>query len=214
MKKKVDYTVYLVTDRKILGQRDLYTAVNEAVQGGVTLVQLREKDQSARLFYEEAMEMKKMLVTYQVSLIINDRVDIALAVDADGVHIGQSDLPVRVVRAMIGADKILGVSATTVQEALRAEQDGADYIGVGAMFPTPTKTDAIVVSIATLKEIRKAVQIPIVLIGGIGSESIKQFPGECFDGAAVVSDILGKKDIRKAAEKMYQAVERCRNSQQ
>lgn len=207
MKNKIDYTLYLVTDQKVLGEKNLYDSICKAVEGGVTIVQLREKDMDTCEFYAEALHIRQLLQTKQIPLIINDRVDVALAVDADGVHVGQSDLPAAVVRKMIGAHKILGVSVSTVKEAVQAERDGADYIGVGAMFPTATKTDAKIVSLSDLKAIRSAVHIPIVLIGGIGSQTIGQFPREFFDGAAVVSDILGKMNVKKAAEEIISAIQ-------
>lgn len=177
----------------------LEEAVEQAVQGGCTVVQLREKDCTSLEFYETARSIKKITDRYGVPLIINDRVDIALAVDADGVHVGQSDLPASVVRRILGPDKIIGVSAGTLAEALQAEAEGADYLGVGAMYATSTKEDADVTTIEELKEIRKAVGIPIVVIGGINKNTLENFKGYGINGLAVVSAVIAADDIKAAA---------------
>lgn len=200
MKKSgIDYTLYLCTDRGLMSTETLEEAVEQAIQGGCTVVQLREKDCTSLEFYENAKKIKEITDRYSVPLIINDRVDIALAVDADGVHVGQSDLPVSVVRGIIGPDKIIGVSAGTLAEALQAEADGADYLGVGAMYATSTKEDADVTTIEELKAIRGAVQIPIVVIGGINKNTLENFKGYGIDGLAVVSAVIAAKDIKAAA---------------
>lgn len=202
MKREIDYTLYLCTDRSLMSADTLEEAVEEAIQGGCTLVQLREKDCSSLDFYRTALSVKKVTDRYGVPLIVNDRADIALAVGADGVHAGQSDLPCEVLRRMLGRDGVIGISAATVEEAVRAQEDGADYIGVGAMFPTGTKTDAELVSMETLAEIRRAVTIPIVVIGGIGPGNASLFCGAGVDGLAVISAILSKPDIRAAAREL------------
>lgn len=207
MKRDVDYRLYLVTDRSLMSTETLEEAVEEAVKGGCTLVQLREKEASSMEFYETALRVKKLTERYGVPLIINDRVDIALAAGVDGVHVGQSDLPAPIVRRILGEDKILGVSAATVEEAKRAESDGADYIGVGAMYATGTKTDTRPVSLETLRAIRAAVKIPIVVIGGINLPRIPDFKGTGIDGLAVVSAIIAKKDIKGAARELKAAFE-------
>lgn len=201
MKIKINYSLYLVTDRDILKSRDLCQAVEEAILGGATLVQLREKDVSSLEFYKIAIEVKKVTDKHDVPLIINDRLDVAQAVDAAGVHLGQSDFPCEVARKLIGKDKILGISAATLEEALKAQEDGADYIGVGAMFPTDTKLDARAVSIEMLKNIKQAVDIPVVAIGGINENNFKSLEETGIDGMAIISAILGKSDIREAALK-------------
>lgn len=198
-KSKINYTLYLVTDRYLLSNINLEEAVEQAIQGGVTLVQLREKDISTLEFYNIARKVKEITDRYTIPLIINDRLDIALSVDAAGLHVGQRDLPVKIARRLLGEDKILGVSAATLQEALKAEEDGADYIGTGAVFTTGTKKDARYVSIQQLKEITSRVQIPVVAIGGINGDNIGMLEGAGIKGAAVVSAIMGKEDIRKAA---------------
>lgn len=205
MKNKIDYTLYLCTDRDLMSTDTIEESVEQAVKGGCTVVQLREKHCSSKEFYELAVRVKEITDRYHVPLIINDRVDIALAVDAAGVHIGQSDLPASVVRNIIGKDKILGVSAARREEALKAVEDGADYLGVGAMFATNTKTDARPVTMEELKGIRAAVSIPIVVIGGINMNTLERFKGTGIDGLAVVSAIIAEKDIEAAARNMYQA---------
>ncbi|KAE9631352.1 thiamine phosphate synthase [Defluviitalea raffinosedens] len=199
MKNNVDYKLYLVTDRDILAGRNLESAVEEAIQGGVTLVQLREKDITSLEFYNMALRIKRITSQYNIPLIINDRLDIALAVDAEGVHLGQRDIPCVIARKIIGENKIVGVSASTLEEAKKAEKDGADYIGVGAVFPTSTKQDARDVSVDLLKEIKQSVAIPVVAIGGINEDNVSLLKDTNIDGIAVVSAILGKKDIKSAA---------------
>ena len=164
----------------------------------------REKDCSSREFYETALRIKKITDAYEVPLLINDRVDIALAVDADGVHVGQSDLPVSVARKILGKDKIIGVSARNVAQAQEAEQNGADYLGVGAMYATGTKKDAKVTSREELLKIREAVKIPIVVIGGINQKTLSNFKGIGINGLAVVSAVIAAKDIKAAAAEMVQ----------
>ncbi|MCI5726460.1 MAG: thiamine phosphate synthase [Clostridium sp.] len=199
MKNKIDYTLYLCTDRGLMSTETVEESVELAIKGGCTVVQLREKDCSSLDFYNIALNVKKITDEYNVPLIINDRIDIALAVDAAGVHIGQSDLPASIVRKIIGNDKIIGVSAATVEEAVRAKNDGADYLGIGAMYTTNTKKDTRPVTIETLKEIRKAVNIPLVVIGGINKHTVPDFKGTDIDGIAVISAIIAEKDIEQAA---------------
>jgi thiamine-phosphate pyrophosphorylase len=206
MKNKIDYKLYLVTDRDVLKGRDIYSAVEEAINGGVTLVQLREKDVTSLEFYNIALKIKDITDRYNVPLIINDRLDIALAIDAAGLHVGQNDMPADVARRLLGEDKILGVSAATLEEAKKAEEDGADYIGVGAMFSTSTKLDARVVSVNTLKDIKENISIPVVAIGGIKENNIALLKPANIDGIAVVSDILGKEDIKSAAERLKRMI--------
>ncbi|MDE6189691.1 MAG: thiamine phosphate synthase [Clostridia bacterium] len=180
--------------------------VEKALKGGVGLVQLREKDCSSKEFYNIALSVKRVTDSYGVPLIINDRVDIALAVGAAGVHVGQSDIPCERVREIVGDDMIIGVSAATVDEAIKAERDGADYIGVGAMYSTSTKSNTRSVSIERLKEIRKAVRIPIVAIGGINKQRVGDFKGTDIDGIAVVSAIVAQDDVESAARELKNAV--------
>lgn len=207
MKIDVNYRLYLVTDRDMLKNVDLYTAVEEAIKGGVTLVQLREKDITTQDFYKTAVEIKKVTDKYNVPLIINDRMDIALAVNAAGLHVGQDDMPCHIARKLLGNDRILGVSARTLEEAIKAEKDGADYIGVGAVFPTSTKGDAKAVSIELLKKIKESVSIPVVAIGGINEKNASLLKPANIDGISVISGILGKEDIRGAAETLKEIME-------
>jgi len=198
MKAKIDYSIYLVTDRDLMSTETLEEAVEQAIIGGCTLVQLREKDCSSLDFYNNAVKVKGITDKYNVPLLINDRLDIALAIDAAGVHVGQSDLPATVVRKIIGEDKIIGVSTGSLEQALKAQKDGADYIGVGAMYATGTKKDANSTSMEELKKIRENVSLPIVVIGGINKERIKDFEGMGIDGLAIVSAIIAQKDIAEA----------------
>ncbi|AFQ43738.1 thiamine phosphate synthase [Desulfosporosinus meridiei] len=205
-KPKIDYSLYLVTDRKTLGTRDLAVCVEKAIQGGVTLVQLREKSVSSKEFLELAQRVKEITTHYEIPLIINDRLDIALAVDAEGLHIGQDDLPMIKARELFGKDKIIGVSASTLEEALLAQQQGADYLGVGAIFNTPTKADAPEVSLEQLSQIKNSVSIPIVAIGGINLSNLKQVIGTGIDGVSVVSAILAQEDILLAAKQFREFI--------
>lgn len=202
MKPEINYSIYLVTDSELMSTETIPQAVEQAVKGGCTLVQLREKKLSSLDFYTSALKVKEITDHYNIPLIINDRVDIALAVDAAGVHVGQSDLPAKVVRSIIGNNKILGISASGLTEAVQAEKDGADYLGVGAMFATGTKTDAELVSMEILKDIKRTTSLPIVVIGGISKDTIPLFTGTGIDGIAVVSAIISEKDIYMAASNL------------
>ena len=198
--------LYAVTDRHWLAGRTLAEVVRESLEGGVTFLQLREKELDDGQFYEEAVELQKMAKEYGVPFVINDNVDIALRMDADGVHVGQSDMEAGDVRALLGPDKILGVSAQTVEQALLAEKRGADYLGVGAVFPTGSKDDADDVSFETLKAICDAVSIPVVAIGGITLGNTPELAGSGICGIAVISAIYAQKDIKKAAAELKEAV--------
>jgi thiamine-phosphate pyrophosphorylase len=202
----VDYTLYLVTDRDILGDRDLFTAVEEALKGGVTMLQLREKTASSRDFYQLAVRMKELAAAYQVPLIINDRLDIALAADAGGLHVGQDDLPVAVARRILGPGKILGYSVSTVEEAIYGEQNGADYLGASPVYATGSKVDAgSPIGIDGLRQIKQSVAIPVVGIGGIGEANILDVKRAGVDGASVISAIMGSRDLKRAASALIAA---------
>ena len=196
---KPDYSLYLVTDRMLMSTKTLGEAVEQAVIGGCTMVQIREKEILSLDFYVLASEMKKITDRYGIPLIINDRIDIAMAVGAAGVHIGQKDIPADIARKVIGKDMLLGVSAVSAAEAVNAAKAGADYLGVGAMFPTGTKPDAGFVSMEELGRIRKAVDIPIVVIGGISKENAMLFQPMGIDGLAVVSAVIAQPNIKKSA---------------
>ncbi|GAB6154215.1 thiamine phosphate synthase [Desulfosporosinus burensis] len=205
-KVKVDYTLYLVTDRKLLGERDLAQSIELAIQGGVTLVQLREKSLSTKDFLQLAIKVKEITSRYQIPLIINDRLDIALAVDAEGLHVGQEDLPMLKARELFGPNRIIGVSASTLEEAILAQRQGADYLGVGAVFSTSTKTDAPEVSLGQLELIRKTVSIPVVAIGGINLTNLKRVMATGIEGVSVVSAILAEEDIRMASKQLKELI--------
>ena len=200
--KKIDYSLYLVADTSFMTLETAEKKVTEAIEGGVTIVQLRAKNISAAEFYNMALKIKMVTGYYNVPLIINDRVDIAIAADADGVHTGQEDLPAGEVRKLIGMNKIMGISVSNISEAEKAERESADYLGAGAIFPTDTKLDVKYVSLGELGEIKKKVQIPVVAIGGINAENAGQLFGAGADGIAVVSAILGEKNIKEAALKL------------
>lgn len=197
-----DLLVYAVTDRSWLNGESLYSQVEKALKGGATFIQLREKELDEEHFLEEAIEIKELCKQYHVPFVINDNVDIACKIDADGVHVGQSDMEAWSVREKLGPDKIIGVSAQTVEQALLAESCGADYLGVGAVFPTGTKLDAAEVGYEILKAICDSVHIPVVAIGGITSNNIIKLKGSGASGVAVVSAIFASKDIEAATKEL------------
>ncbi len=200
--------LYAVTDRAWLNGRTLVHDVEEALKGGATMLQLREKDLDYDAFLAEAHEIKELCKQHRVPFIVNDNVDIALACDADGAHVGQSDMEALKVRERLGPNKIIGVSAQTVEQAILAEKSGADYIGVGAVFTTSTKKDADFVPYDELKAICAAVSIPVVAIGGIYADNIDSLAGSGIDGVAVVSAIFAEKDIKAATERLRGLVEK------
>lgn len=197
--------LYAVTDRHWLGDRTLYDVVRESLEGGVTFLQLREKDLDEGTFFDEAVKLQAMAKDYGVPFVINDNVDIAIKMNADGVHVGQHDMEAGDVRALIGPDKILGVSAQTVDQAVFAEKRGADYLGVGAVFPTGSKDDADDVSFETLKDICRAVSIPVVAIGGITLENTPELAGSGICGIAVISAIYARDNIKEASAALRKA---------
>ena len=209
MKDKLEKSLllYAVTDRHWLEGRTLEDVVRESLEGGVTFLQLREKDLDEESFFEEAVRLKVLAGEYGVPFVVNDNVDIALRADADGVHVGQSDMEAGDVRVLIGPHRILGVSAQTVEQALLAEKRGADYLGVGAVFPTGSKDDADDVSFETLKAICEAVKIPVIAIGGITQKNVPCLAGSGICGIAVISAIYGQKDICKAAASLKKITE-------
>lgn len=196
--RKEDLLLYAVTDRYWLNGDSLYHQVALAIKGGATFIQLREKDMDRDSFLAEAKEIQQLCRKYNVPFVINDEVSIAVEIDADGVHVGQSDMQANDVRSLIGPDKILGVSAQTVEQAIEAEKNGADYLGVGAVFPTGSKDDADDVSHETLKAICDAVSIPVIAIGGITKDNVCELKGSGICGIAVISAIFGQKDIKGA----------------
>lgn len=198
--------LYAVTDRTWLDGRTLYDDVEKALKGGVTLLQLREKNMSTDDFINSAKEIKSLCEKYNVPLIINDNVDVAKAVNADGVHIGQNDMPAHEARKILGKSKIIGVTAKTVEQAQKAEKDGADYLGSGAIFSTTTKGDAKKMDMQTLKSITSSVNIPVVAIGGIDGDNVLQLKGTGIVGAAVVSGIFAQDDIETATKDLYNKI--------
>ena len=202
-----DLMLYAVTDRSWLGGETLRSQVERALKGGATFIQLREKELNEGDFLEEAKEIQKLCREYHVPFVINDNVEIAAAIGADGVHVGQSDMEAGDVRRRLGPDKIIGVSAQTAEQALRAQEHGADYLGVGAVFPTGSKADATEVSRETLEEICRAVDIPVIAIGGIGKENVMELKGSGICGIAVISAIFAQKDIEAAAAELKKRVE-------
>ena len=201
-KENIDYSVYLVTDHRDKTDAEFLKVIEEAINGGTTIVQLREKTASTKDFYDLALKVKEITSKYDVPLLINDRIDIAIAVDSEGVHIGQDDMPADIARRIIGEDKILGVSASTVNEAIKAESDGADYIGSGAVFPTATKDDADAVSKQQLKDIVNSIDIPVVAIGGINLDNAGTLKDTGIAGFSVVSAIMSAEDPREASRKL------------
>ena len=199
--------LYAVTDRSWLNGRTLRSQVEEALDGGATFLQLREKNLDDAHFLEEARELQALCRERGVPFIVNDNVDVALAMGADGIHVGQHDMEAGDVRRLLGPDRILGVSAQTVEQALLAQERGADYLGVGAVFPTGSKDDADDVSFEELRAICEAVTIPVVAIGGISLSNVKKLAGSGICGIAVISAIFAQKDIRLAAEQLRKETE-------
>lgn len=199
MKDKIDYSLYAITDRYWHNDRSMYEMVKDAIIGGASIIQLREKHISDEEFIKLAIEAKKACREYNVPLIINDNIDVMLAVDADGIHVGQSDLNAKKVRELIGPNKILGVSTRNLEQAKIAVSNGADYLGVGAVFPTNTKDDASLVTIDELQEITFNVNIPVVAIGGIHLDTISKLKNTGIKGIAVVSEIFSKDNMIFAA---------------
>lgn len=191
--------LYAVTDRSWTGRQTLYEQIEEALKGGVTMVQLREKSLNEEEFAEEAVKVRELCHRYRVPLIINDDVRVAIKCGADGVHVGMEDTPVAEIRKRAGDDFIIGATAKTVEQAQAAERAGADYLGVGAVFPSPTKKNAVRITTEQLKEICSSVSIPAVAIGGISLSNVQEIDGGGMSGVAVVSAVFAAKDIAKAA---------------
>ena len=200
--------LYAVTDRSWLGSQTLYEQVEEALEGGATFIQLREKDLDDANTLKEAVLLQELCKKYNVPFVVNDKVEIALKMDADGVHVGQSDMEAGNVRQLLGPDKIIGVSAQTVEQAVLAQERGADYLGVGAVFPTGSKSDAVEVDHDTLRAICRAVDIPVVAIGGISRENVSTLSGTGICGIAVISAIFAQKDIRTSTRELKELTRR------
>ena len=203
-----DLLLYAITDRHWLNGQTIEEQVRECLDGGATILQIREKHMSDEEFLEEAKSIQKICKEYNVPFIVNDNTKIAAEINADGVHVGQSDMKATKVRDLVGENTILGVSASTVEEAVQAEKDGADYLGVGAVFSTSTKDDADSVTHAQLKEICDAVSIPVVAIGGITHDNMTELEGSGICGISVISAIFAQKDIKKATEDLKNTAEK------
>lgn len=206
--KDFDLSLYLVTDRKLIKPgKDFFDVIEEALNNGVTLLQLREKEATSREFYRLALKVKEITQKYHVPLIINDRLDIALAVDADGVHLGQDDIHCDVVRSILGPDKILGISAGSIKEAIKAQNDGADYLGIGTVYATSTKKDTgDAIGLKNLKMIKDSVNIPAIGIGGININNARDVVRTGVDGISVVSAIMAADDICSATMALKEIV--------
>lgn len=200
-----DTTMYFITDSTNYSESEFLRRVDEACKGGVTLIQLREKDRSTREYLSLAQKVHSITKRYNIPLIIDDRVDIALAVDAEGVHVGQSDMPVSIARKLMGNDKIVGATAKTVPQALEAYEQGADYLGVGAIYPTTTKVKTVLTSVDTLKEIVKAVPIKVNAIGGLNKDNIHVLKDSGIDGICVVSAIMKAENPCIATKELREA---------
>jgi thiamine-phosphate pyrophosphorylase len=212
-KRQIDYSLYLVTDRSLSRGRSTLEIVRAAVRGGATCVQLREKTCSTREFIEEALKLKAFLDSSGVALIINDRVDVALAVAADGVHLGQSDMPLAAARAIVGESMVIGISAESLRDAVEAENGGADYLGVSPIFATPTKADtAPPLGLEGLQAIRRAVKIPLVGIGGLNRGNAAEAVRRGADGVAVVSAIVAAEDPEQAARDLKREIDTARRA--
>ena len=211
--KNIDYSLYLVTDRGLARGRTTLEIVSAAVDGGTSVVQLREKDCSTRDFIEQALILKEFLKSRAVPLIINDRLDVAQAVSADGVHLGQTDMPLETAKKILGDSMIIGISAESLQDAIEAEKGGADYLGVSPIYATPTKTDtAPPLGLEGLREIRKAVKLPLVGIGGLTRENSADVIRSGADGVAVVSAIVAADDPEAAAKALRLVIEEARQT--
>ena len=202
-----DISLYLVTDSHCQEGEDFYTWIEAACKGGVTLVQLREKEKTGKALLEHAIKVKEITYRYEVPLIIDDRIDLALAIDAAGVHVGQEDFPVSVARKLLGPDKIVGATTKTVEQAQKAVAEGADYLGVGAIYPTTTKVKTVLTKVETLNEICHTVSVPIVAIGGLNIDNCDVLKDSPIDGIAVVSAIMKAKNPEEAARALKQKVE-------
>lgn len=200
---KQSMLLYAVTDRLWVGEKTLSEQVEEAIKGGATFIQLREKTFGYDEFLQEAKQIKKVTDRYQIPFVINDYIKVAVDCGADGVHIGQDDIRLEDARKLVGPDRIVGVSVQTVEQAIAAEKSGADYLGAGSMFSTSTKMDADMVSFETLKKICNAVNIPVVAIGGINQSNILELSGTGVDGAAIVSAIFAASDIKEASRELH-----------
>ncbi len=206
--KKIDTSLYFITDSTSMRENEFLRKVEEAICGGVTLLQLREKDKTTREYIEIARKVHEITAKYNIPLIIDDRVDVALATDAEGVHLGQSDMQIDIARRILGEGKIIGATAKTVEQAKEAYENGADYLGVGAIYPTTTKVKTVITSVEMLDKICRSVPIPVNAIGGLGKDNIDILKGFDIAGICVVSAIMKAENPRKAAEELKEIVDK------
>lgn len=199
-----DSTLYFITDSTGLSEEEFLYRVRSACEGGVTLIQTREKEKSTREYISLAQKVHEITKEYGIPLIVDDRVDVALAIDAEGVHVGQSDMPVEIARRLMGKDKIVGATAKTVEQAVKAYNEGADYLGVGAIYPTTTKVKTVLTSVETLCDIVKAVPIKVNAIGGLNKDNIDVLKGSGIDGICVVSAVMKSQAPKEAAKELKQ----------
>ncbi|MEE0409307.1 MAG: thiamine phosphate synthase [Acutalibacteraceae bacterium] len=209
--KKFDTSLYFITDSSNYNEQEFLNRVEKALQGGVTLMQLREKDKTTREYIELAQKVHSITKKYNVPLIIDDRVDVALAIDAEGVHVGQSDMPIKTARKLMGENKIIGATTKTVKQAKEAFEQGADYLGVGAIYPTTTKVKTVLTSTDTLRDICNSVPIPVNAIGGLNKDNIDVLHGISIAGICVVSAIMKADDPKKATEELKSKAEKIIN---
>ena len=210
--KKFDSTLYFITDSNGFEEAEFLYRVEEALKGGVTLVQLREKNKTTREYIELAQNVHKLTRKYNAPLLIDDRVDVALAVGAEGVHLGQTDMPIDIARGILGEKAIIGATTKTVEQALAAQRQGADYLGVGAIYPTTTKVVTVLTPVETLKDICNAVDIPVNAIGGLNKNNISIFKGIDISGICVVSAVLKANEPQKAAIELKKSFENLKNN--
>lgn len=203
-KREYKHSMYLITDESSCLGKNIYECVEESIRGGANLIQLREKNMPTRDFFNRAVKLKEICRKHNVPFVINDRIDIALAVEADGVHLGQSDMPIEIAKKILGYDKIVGISAGNMKEAISAQKSGADYVGVGAVFTTDTKEDADYISKEILCKMTDTLHIPVLAIGGIKLDNLDYFEDTGIDGICVISDILKNDDCKKRTEKLLE----------
>lgn len=206
MKKNIDYSLYLCVESSLIKYSNLVKCIEESIVGGVTFIQIREKEMTTRKIIDTANQLKPLINKYGIPFVINDRVDIAIAVNADGVHLGQNDMPCELARKILGKDAIIGISVTTLEEAIKAEKDGADYIGVGAMYKSSTKKDAKIVSREELIKIKQTVKIPVVIIGGLDENTISNFKGLKIDGYAMITSIISNDNVLEKTKKILSII--------
>lgn len=208
----IDWSFYPILDKTTIGDKPLKDVAIQLLEGGARVIQLRDKVSSLREFYQQALELRRLTKDFQVPLIINDRLDVALAVEADGLHLGQEDLPLRVARRLLGEEKIIGVSVRNLDQAQRAFEQGADYLGVGSIFPTSTKKDTETVGVELIKKIKESINLPLIAIGGITLDNLDQIFQAGADGVAVISDLLKVKNIKNRTRAFAEKIQKLKGT--